>query len=117
MVIFGITAEGARESRLGVTVTKKVGKAVVRNRCRRRIKELFRLLSGSNDVPCDIVINARRGCATAPWEDLVEQLGEAMILLRRRLRRAPVGQRQRDHVQSGKRNTHKGPSSKSRARG
>ncbi|TJX13666.1 ribonuclease P protein component [Tissierella creatinini] len=31
------------ESRFGITITKKIGNAVVRNRIRRRIKEVYRL--------------------------------------------------------------------------
>ncbi len=31
------------ESRFGITITKKIGCAVVRNRIRRRIKEIYRL--------------------------------------------------------------------------
>lgn len=31
------------ESRYGITITKKIGNAVVRNKIRRRIKEIYRL--------------------------------------------------------------------------
>lgn len=31
-----------KETRFGITITKKVGKAVVRNKIRRRIKEIYR---------------------------------------------------------------------------
>lgn len=31
------------ESRIGITITKKIGNAVVRNKIRRRIKEIYRL--------------------------------------------------------------------------
>lgn len=34
---------GEAPSRLGLAVSRKVGKAVVRNRVRRRLKEIFRL--------------------------------------------------------------------------
>ena len=30
------------ETRLGITITKKIGNAVVRNRIKRRIKEIYR---------------------------------------------------------------------------
>jgi ribonuclease P protein component len=44
-----------------------VGGAVVRTRCKRRLRELRQELQGA---PLDIVINARRSSASAPWADL-----------------------------------------------
>ena len=44
--------------RLGLSVSKKVGNAVTRNKLRRRIKEYFRLY-GQNMPNVDIVIAAR----------------------------------------------------------
>lgn len=38
-----IKKNGLEESRFGITITKKVGNAVVRNKIRRRIKEIYRL--------------------------------------------------------------------------
>ena len=38
-------AEPVRDARIGFTVTKKVGNAVIRNRVRRRMREAIRLLS------------------------------------------------------------------------
>ena len=46
-------------NRLGITVTKKLGKAVVRNRARRLIKEAFRLSEHKVSIGYDIVIVAR----------------------------------------------------------
>lgn len=73
MVVFALPRSSGRngKSRLGVTATRKVGGAVVRARCKRRLREVFRLhpeeLSG---LTVDLVVNARRGCAEAPWEEL-----------------------------------------------
>jgi ribonuclease P protein component len=43
-----------RESRLGITVTKRVGKSVMRNRIKRYCREFFRLnrciISGKRDI-------------------------------------------------------------------
>jgi len=61
------------EVRLGITVTRKVGKAVLRNYCKRRIRTLFRQYC--SDVPIkggyDLVINAKTELATAQYS-LVE---------------------------------------------
>ena len=50
------------ENRIGFTVSKKIGKSVVRSRVRRVLKEAFRSLE--TDVECcyDIVVVARAGC-------------------------------------------------------
>jgi ribonuclease P protein component len=46
--------------RLGFTVTKKVGNAVIRNRTRRRLKEAMRLLLGQRPVAgFDLVLIGR----------------------------------------------------------
>lgn len=47
------------ETRLGLTVSTKIGKAVRRNRIRRRFREIFRLNRSSIAEGCDIIIVAR----------------------------------------------------------
>lgn len=60
-----------RGGRFGVTATRKIGGAVVRNRAKRRLRELYRLHLHDGAAPsCDIVANARRSSATAPWAEL-----------------------------------------------
>ena len=50
---------GSSENRLGITVNKKVGKAVIRNRVRRLVKESYRLKEKYIKTGYDIVIVAR----------------------------------------------------------
>ncbi|HHX03131.1 MAG TPA: ribonuclease P protein component [Tissierellia bacterium] len=45
--------------RIGFTVSRKIGGAVVRNRVRRRLKEMFRLINPSLPKSMDVVIVAR----------------------------------------------------------
>ena len=47
------------KSRLGVTVGKKVGKAVVRNRIKRLAREFFRLHRDGFPEPIDLVVIAK----------------------------------------------------------
>lgn len=46
-------------NRIGLTATKKIGKAVQRNRARRIIKEAYRLLEGEFPLGYDYVFVAR----------------------------------------------------------
>ena len=58
------------QSRLGVTVSTKLGHAVVRNRVRRRIREIFRLSQGKMKQGYDIIVVARTRAAHADYWEL-----------------------------------------------
>jgi ribonuclease P protein component len=62
-------------SRLGITVSKKVGKAVTRNRIKRIIREYFRVNRSILPVQLDINVIARKASATIGNESLREKLG------------------------------------------
>lgn len=67
--------KGKRDSnRLGLTVTPKVGCAVVRNRVRRRLKEAYRLHEGRFKTGLVLVIVARHESADAPYGALLSDL-------------------------------------------
>jgi ribonuclease P protein component len=67
-------------SRLGLAVSKRIGPAVVRNRVKRRVRELFRHHKALLDSPCDVVVVARRDAAEAPFAAYTQQF---LTLLRR----------------------------------
>jgi ribonuclease P protein component len=61
--------------RYGLTVSKKCGNAVVRNRIRRRLNEAMRLHAAVDmDGQSDYVIVARRDVLSAPFPQLAEEL-------------------------------------------
>lgn len=60
------------ENRVGVTVSKKLGKAVVRNRVRRRLREVYRLHESRFLPGWDIVVVARRRAITATFPELTK---------------------------------------------
>ncbi len=80
--------EESGSPRIGITVSRKVGNAVVRNRVKRRIREWYR--KDRDDLGCDldIVVIARPA---------VTELGtlETWEILREMVRRNSVGQGER----------------------
>ena len=71
-------------NRVGITVSKKLGHAVVRNRVRRRLREAYRLNEDLFQPGWDIVLVARSRSIDAPFESLTASLltlaGKAGIL-------------------------------------
>ena len=71
-------------SRVGLAVSRKVGSAVVRNRVKRRLREILRRLRGGFPTPVDLVVIAHPGAArleTAEMEREVRSLLQTARLL------------------------------------
>ena len=60
------------QNRVGVTVGKKLGHAVVRNRVRRRLREIYRLNEEQFSSGWDIVVVARSRCVGANFGSLTK---------------------------------------------
>ena len=65
--------------RLGLTVSKKVGNAVVRNRMKRRFRELARdILPKSGIAGADHVLIGRQNGIERPFDQLADDLRKAL---------------------------------------
>ena len=60
------------QNRVGITTGKKLGHAVVRNRARRRLREVYRLNESLFKPGYDIVVVARSRCVTADFQKLTK---------------------------------------------
>lgn len=76
-------------SRVGFTVSRKVGNAVVRNRVRRRLREIVRLSSSLIAARTDYVVIATAAAATAEFAPLQRDLLSALEQARGRIERVP----------------------------
>ncbi|HYU34686.1 MAG TPA: ribonuclease P protein component [Thermoanaerobaculia bacterium] len=62
-------------SRLGITASRKVGKAVVRQRLKRRIREIYRRWKDRGTLPpLDLVIHLKVEAGTSNFETLQAEL-------------------------------------------
>src|SRR6202050_3770889 len=65
-------------ARLGLTVPRAVGKAVVRNRIKRRFREVFRLHRAKIAPQWDIVLNPRRAALEAEFAQIEREMGRVI---------------------------------------
>lgn len=78
---FYVRKNGRPGNRLGLTVSTKVGHAVVRNRLRRRLREIYRLHEGELVRGVDVVVVARVRAGASYYG----QLEESFLRLCRKL--------------------------------
>jgi len=71
-----VARNGLGRSRLGITASRKVGGAVVRNRVKRLIREVFRLHKEIFPRGCDIVISAGKSAGDLDFRKVREELLE-----------------------------------------
>ncbi len=77
---------GTTSSRLGLSVSRRVGNAVVRNRWKRRIREAFRQQQAVLPAGLDLVVRPRRG-AKLSFEAIKRSLPQLAQRIDRQLRR------------------------------
>jgi ribonuclease P protein component len=62
-------SEPEGRSRLGLSVSRRIGNAVIRNRWKRLLREAFRHVQGCLDPGCDYILVVRSGRPGAGSED------------------------------------------------
>lgn len=83
-------APKADVKRLGVVAsTAAVGHAVLRNRAKRRLREIFRRHQENVPAGCDILLSARREAVNLPLPDLERKFLDACRQFRPRENSAP----------------------------
>lgn len=82
LVLYKWKRADADESRIGISVSKRVGNSVVRHRIKRRIKEICRLSEFQIPDGCDFVVIARKPAADASYADLEHSCEKLMRRVR-----------------------------------
>jgi len=78
--IFGLPNDVGR-FRIGLTVTRKIGGAVARNRIKRVLREVFRRHEMKLKPPMDLVVNAQRALLRMPARHIERELRGAIAEL------------------------------------
>nr|WP_237691053.1 ribonuclease P protein component [Paenibacillus caui] len=78
LVVYWSPRPEVEQFRLGVSVSKKVGNAVVRNRMRRLIKEIVRLNKDKLNEHVDIIFIVRKGALEMSYGDLQKSVLHAL---------------------------------------
>ncbi len=86
VLIVGRGPDGSAPARLGVTVTKKIGTAVRRNRVKRLVREAFRLDPSLLPAGIDLVVLAKEGAPELVLSAVQSEWQSVRGLLQKRAR-------------------------------
>ena len=83
LIVLVTASNESQKIRMMVSVSRRVGNAVLRNRVRRRIREAVRAELSRIPLGQDCVFIARPGCGEASYEDIARTV---LVLLERAVR-------------------------------
>ncbi|MFI5300118.1 MAG: ribonuclease P protein component [Polyangiales bacterium] len=86
LFVLALDAVRDRPARLGITVTRRVGNAVHRNRCKRVCKEAFRLQPGLLPNGVCLLVIAKTGAPTLGLQAVQREWASAWNVVLRRVR-------------------------------
>lgn len=73
-LVMYIMKNGRKTNRLGISVSKKVGKSVVRSHVTRLIRESYRNMEDDVKLGYDIVFIARNPCSEMTYHEMVQSM-------------------------------------------
>jgi len=84
--LFLLARKGAATPRIGISVGRRTGDAVTRNRLKRRLREIFRRNRAGLPAGVQIVVNVRSSAAAATFsefaQDYLSALGRGLSRLK-----------------------------------
>ena len=96
----GIACVPSDGPRIGLTVPKALGKAVVRNRIKRRMRAAVRSCIPLLSSPVDVILHPRRNVEDCPFAALEEEVSTIFRAVQASQRSAPASERSAQAAQS-----------------
>lgn len=90
VLVIRAVPNGKNQSRLGLAISRKVGNAVVRNRWKRMIREVFRRNPDRYRLGLDLVIRPRKG-AECVYANIEKSLPKLIKLIEKRIQKSSRG--------------------------
>lgn len=81
-IVYHYKKEGQTEFRIGLSVSKKIGNAVVRNQIKRYLRQVFLELKDELKEDMDYVIIARKEAATMDFHETKKSLQHVLRIAR-----------------------------------